>query len=73
MPSTDCSSKTRQLPGDVPYSAKTTLMLDFTDTWEDLSYEYFNSVYDVTDVTLRELSRAVFPGGRHNALASQVS
>ena len=47
-------SLTRELPGDVPFGAKVTLMLQFQATWKDLSKFCFARVQTGMYVVLME-------------------
>ncbi|KZT07896.1 uncharacterized protein LAESUDRAFT_811749 [Laetiporus sulphureus 93-53] len=70
-------SVTRELPYNVPYSAKMSLIQDFQDSWERLSRETFEKVYQqfdsiLTSVTHKEFSQYAQLQARINAAVQEI-
>ncbi|KAI0759256.1 P-loop containing nucleoside triphosphate hydrolase protein [Trametes elegans] len=56
------TSVTRELPGNVPYSAKLSLIQTFQRGWEDAALECFSDVQTVFKAAVTDMVRADFDG-----------
>lgn len=63
-------SLTRELPGDVPFGAKVTLMLQFQATWKDLAKTCFSEVRSVMSIVLTKCLEQII--GRFHLLHGQL-
>ena len=68
--STACRSVARELPGNVPYMAKVSLIRACQEHWEDAAMGCFEAVQLVFKDAIGELVRAYFD--RYNILKGMV-
>lgn len=54
------SSITRELPGNIPYAAKLTLLQSFQQSWESSAFSAFEAVQEAFQKTLSSLMKKYF-------------
>lgn len=67
-----CRSRTRELPGNYPFSVKERLILESVKQWSDLSHECFT---EVKDIVVKHIIRVVedhFKGYNNGGLKEAV-